>query len=273
MLVLSRKLKEKIVFPTVGASVQILDIKRGLVRLGITAPPDVTILREEVPDRAAEWGRPQPQARPPDRAAVQAKDDDLARRLGDRLKTAGMGLGLLRLQLEAGNTDEARATLAALHEDFQRLLDGVEKKAEVPPAPPADRPGPRAGKRRKALLVEDDRNERELLAGFLRLSGLEVDTAGDGSDALDYLHTHARPDVVLLDMVMPRMDGPTVVKQLRRDSAYAGLKIFGVSGHLPDEFDLERGPSGIDRWFQKPLDPSALLHDLQEELHGSPCGV
>jgi carbon storage regulator CsrA len=271
MLVLSRKIEEKIVLPTVGASVQVLDIKRGVVRLGITAPPDVTILREEVPDRAAEWGRAQ--ARPLDRAAGPANGGQPAPWLGDRLKTTGMGLGLLRLQLEAGNTDEARATLAALHEEFQRLLEGVEKKAEVPPAEPAGRPRARAGKRQKALLVEDDRNERELLAGLLRLSGLEVDTAGDGSDALDYLHTHDKPDVVLLDMMLPRVDGPTVVKQLRRDSAYAGLKIFGVSGHLPDEFGLECGPSGIDRWFQKPLDPSVLLHDLRAELDPSPCGV
>lgn len=270
MLVLSRKIKEKIVLPTVGASVQVLDIKRGVVRLGITAPPDVTILREEVPDRAAEWGRAP--ARPPDRAAP-AKNGELARSLVEQLKTTGMGLGLLRLQLEAGNADEARATLSALHEEFQRLLGGVEKKAEFPPAPAVARPKTQAGRRQKALLVEDDPNECELLAGFLRLSGLDVDTAGDGADALDYLHTHGKPDVVLLDMMMPWVDGPTVVKQIRRDSAYAGLKIFGVSGHLPDEFGLERGPAGIDRWFQKPLDPSVLLHDLQEELSGSPCGV
>jgi len=117
--------------------------------------------------------------------------------------------------------------------------------------------------------VEDNRNERELLAGFLRQSGLEVDTAGDGSDALAYLGSHAQPDVILLDMGLPHVDGPTMVRQLRSNPVYAGLKIFGVSGHLPEEFGLEWGPRGIDRWFQKPLDPAALVHGLAEELCSS----
>jgi DNA-binding response OmpR family regulator len=132
-------------------------------------------------------------------------------------------------------------------------------QAPTPPAVPARKP-------LKALLVEDDRNERELLAGFLRMSGLEVDTAGDGGDALDYLRSHDRPDVILLDMGLPRVDGPTTVREIRRDPAWAGLKVFGVTGRLPDEFDLENGPAGIDRWFHKPLDPSALVRDLDREL-------
>ena len=56
-----------------------------------------------------------------------------------------------------------------------------------------------------------------MLALFLRNAGLDVDTACDGSDALDYLHTHRRPDVVLLDMGLPRCDGATVVRKVRWD--------------------------------------------------------
>jgi CheY-like chemotaxis protein len=170
-----------------------------------------------------------------------------------------VGAGLCRLQLDAGKLQEASATLAALQAHLQSLHQELEKKKAQPvdPAPAS------AGRRQRALVVEDNSNERELLAAFLRRSGLEVDTAGDGSDALDYLRAHDRPDVVLLDMVLPRVDGPTVVRQLRSDRAFAGLKIFGVTGHLPDEFNLERGPAGIDRWFHKPLDPAALLNDLR----------
>lgn len=181
----------------------------------------------------------------------------------DQLRTTGVGLGLLRLQLDAGLSEEARATLAALHTDFQRLLHGVAGEAEsvltLPSAP--------APRRQKALLVEDNRTERELLAGFLRHSGLEVETAGDGADALDYLRAHGKPDVVLLDMGLPHVDGPTTVREIRRNPALAGLKIFGVTGCLPDDFDLERGPAGVDRWFHKPFDPDVLLHDLDEALN------
>jgi CheY-like chemotaxis protein len=127
--------------------------------------------------------------------------------------------------------------------------------------------GPAPRRARRALLVEDDHNERELLAGFLRLAGIDVVTAGDGSDALDRLRQpDERPDVVLLDMVLPRLDGPTTVRAIRRDPALAGLKIFAMTGHSPERFGLGEGPSGIDRWFNKPLNPEVLLRDLHQEL-------
>ncbi len=261
MLVLSRRLKEKVRLPGIGVSIQVVDVKCGSVRLGIEAPPDVVILREELAERAAEW-----QTTAPLPAVRQREDESQFRQaLLTRFSTACQGLGLARLQLDAGLLEEASVTLTLLQDDLRLLRYGIAE--EVAPAPSV-----KAGRLQKALLVEDDRNERELLAGFLRQAGLDVDTAADGRDALDYLHSRAMPDVVLLDMGLPRIDGPTMVRELRRDPAYASLKIFGVTGHLPEEFDLEPGPRGINRWFQKPLDPASLLHDLTEELNVSLCG-
>ena len=94
--------------------------------------------------------------------------------------------------------------------------------------------------------------------------------AGGGADALDYLRTRQRPDVVLLDMGLPRCDGPTAVRAIRRDPAYAGLRIVAVSGHRPDEFDLGVGPAGVDGWFRKPIDPRELLRDVLQELEAGP---
>src|SRR5207248_3517650 len=131
---------------------------------------------------------------------------------------------------------------------WRRRLTEESKKGPSRQAPAAPRP-------RKALLVEDNANERELLAQFLRLGGFEVDTAGDGADALDYLRARGKPDVVLMDMSMPRCDGATTVREIRRNEALAGLKIIAVSGHLPEEYDLRPGPGSVDRWFSKPVDP------------------
>jgi carbon storage regulator CsrA len=262
MLVLSRRLKERIVLPTVCTTVQVLGIKAGVVRLGIEAPPEVTVLREEVQDRVAQKGA---EAHHPEGwASAESGRDQSLPRLRDRLTMTGKGLGLLRLQLDSGLTDEARSTIAALHTDFQLLLNHVVGDVENRLAEP-----PVAIQQQKALLVEDNANERELLATLLRRSGLQVDTAGDGGDALDYLRSRGKPDVILLDMGLPRVDGPTTVREIRRDPTYAGLMIFGVTGHAPEEFDLDQGPAGVDRWFQKPVDPSALLHDLTELL--APC--
>jgi carbon storage regulator CsrA len=248
MLVLSRRLHEKIVFPGIPATVEVVAFKPGVVRLGIEAPPEVTVLRGELQPR------PEPAADPPPPAQVSAL-------VAKRLSVLGQGLTLLREQLRTGRTPDAAQTLDEV-EDELRLL-GLRLAAELSrsPSPPA---APR--KARKALLVEDNTLEREAMARLLRRAGFDVDEAGDGLDALDHLRRRGRPDVLLLDMGLPRCDGATTVREVRRNPAYEGLKIFAVTGHRADEFDLGAGPAGIDRWFHKPIDPAALARDVSREL-------
>jgi carbon storage regulator CsrA len=259
VLVLSRRLHEKVVFPTVAAAIEVVAVKGAVVRLGITAPPDVPVHRAEVQQRRAEWGAAE---------APPAADEELnrLRRLRQvtrrRLEVARVGLGVLQKQLAEGRADDAARTLGNLDEDLELLQRRLAAQAAGAPPPPRKS----ARKPHTALLVEDDANECQMLAHFLRGAGLEVATAGDGSDALDYLHRRPRPDVVLLDMGLPRCDGPTVVRALRRDPTYRGLKIFAVSGHAQAEYDLARGPAGIDRWFQKPIDPEELVRRVEQEL-------
>jgi len=257
MLVLSRGPNEKVLFPSINTAVQVVSIKGGTVRLGIEAPPEVTILRAELQDRAAERGATTPLAEP-----AESRLRGLRHLLRNRLSVTTVGLGLLRQQARAGLSDEMERTIAKIEEEMHLLRQGLESEAAQTPSPP---PKP-ARKTRKALLVEDEKNERELLAGYLRLAGFAVDTAGDGCDALDRLRAGEQPNVVLLDMGLPRCDGATTAREIRRDPACAGLKIFAVSGHSPNEYDLDCGPGGIDRWFDKPLDPAVLRRDLTQEF-------
>jgi carbon storage regulator CsrA len=257
MLVLSRRPNEKVLIPSINTAVQVLSIRGGVVRLGIEAPPQVTILREELQARSAEWGMTTPLTEP-----AESRLRRLRHLLRNRLSVTTVGLGLLREQARAGLSDEMEGTIAKIEEEMHLLRQRLECEAAQTPSQPL-KP---ARKTRKALLVEDEENERELLAGYLRLAGFAVETAGDGCDALDHLRAGDRPDVVLLDMGLPRCDGATTAREIRRDPACAGLKIFAVSGHSPNEYDLDRGPGGIDRWFDKPLDPAALLRELTQEL-------
>ncbi|HWY85562.1 MAG TPA: response regulator [Gemmataceae bacterium] len=175
------------------------------------------------------------------------------------LKAASNGLGLARLQLRAGRIQDAEIVLAKLHNGFQRWRRRAERlNGAMAPRRPGESP--------RVLLVEDNANERELLALLLRRSGLEVDTACDGLEALDRLQAPTCPDMVLLDMGLPRCDGPTTVREIRRNPDYLGLKIFAVSGHTPDEYGLATNSSGIDRWFCKPIDTDSLIHDVSREL-------
>src|SRR5205085_8039626 len=133
-----------------------------------------------------------------------------------------------RRQIESGRYDEHDGRRRTREGEFQAMQ---EKVAELTaPAKPAARAAPRS---RKALVVEDDTNERELLAGFLRMAGLDVVTAGDGADALDHLRGAPLPDVVLLDMVLPRCDGPETIRAIRHDPQLRGVRIFAVTGHSP----------------------------------------
>lgn len=179
MLVLSRREGEKIVIPDLGISFEIVRVQGHSVKVGIEAPREVRILREEVADREA-----------------------------------------------------TRPTKAP----------------------------------RRALVVEDDRSQSALLAGLLRASGYEVDVAVDGKHALDYLAAHELPDVVLMDMIMPRLSGADAIEAIRSNPRYEGLKIFAVSGRSPRESGVEIGPAGADDWFAKPVDPDRLLKDLDRQL-------
>jgi carbon storage regulator CsrA len=302
MLVLSRRLNEKILLPSIHTSVEVLDIKGDRVRLGIEAPASVTILREELAARqAAEGGSPAgpnqsarrsagnraaaalsqaalsqaglpPVATPLDPVAVESLQaaQALVRRhrhqFRNHLNSATIGIALVQRQMQAGMLAQAEATLTKISAGIHQMTDQIELVILPPGAASAGNEVSSAGTARKgapkALLVEDDHNECELLAGFFRLAGYQVATAGDGSDAIDYLHQHERPDVMLLDMMLPRCDGPTTIRRLRDDPAFNDLKIYAMSGYTPDQVGLDCSASGVARWFQKPLNPELLLREL-----------
>ncbi|MHB8973360.1 MAG: response regulator [Pirellulaceae bacterium] len=246
MLVLSRREDDKIVFPNLGITVEVLRIAGRSVKLGVTAPRNVRVLRHELADNAE---------------PVESLIADMTagpfsnHALRNRLNTATIGLSLVQKQLELGRLEAADESLEKVLAEFQSLDNDL-----------AHMPTVQGAHSRKALLVEDDANESELLAGFLRLSGFTVDRASDGCDALEYLAEHVQPDVVLLDMQMPRCDGPTTIQAIRRNPSYAGLKVFAVSGRVPADVGVTVGPTGVNRWFRKPLNPQSLVAELNHDL-------
>ncbi len=257
MLVLSRRQDDKIVFPNLGITVEILKIVGRTVRVGVEAPPQVRVLRhelaqKEMADQVESVSLPLPG--PLVKGTPDSKTAD--HRLRNRLNQATIGLQLAQKQIEVGQLENADRTLVKVLSEFQSLDEDLGKREVAAPSVAA----------RHALLVEDDANESELLAGFLRLSGFRVDTAADGCDALDYLSEHSQPDVVLLDMQMPRCDGPTTISAIRQNPQYSGLKVFAVSGRVPADMGVTVGPSGVDRWFRKPLNPQSLVAELERDL-------
>jgi CheY-like chemotaxis protein len=107
---------------------------------------------------------------------------------------------------------------------------------------------------RKALLVEDNENNRYLLTLLLQEAGLAVVTAEDGGSTLE-IARREQPDVVLLDIQMPEMDGYEVAARLKADAELARIPIIGVSSFaMPGDREkaLRLGFAG---YIEKPVDP------------------
>ena len=246
MLVLSRRLREKILFPATNTTVQVVAINAGSVRLGIEAPPDVAVWREEVAARAEP---PEPSWPLPPDCATEPTLGQLSHLLRNWLDVAAIGLALLRRQMQAGLTE---ATL----DPFDQAVGALRNQMQAM--------GRQRLPKSRVLLVEVDRHRRDVLAGLLHRAGLQVAAAGDGGEALDYLDAHGLPDVLLLDMQLPPpCDSPSLVRTIRRDAVYAGLRIIGVTSQGPGPAG---GGGGIDHWFNTPLNSEELLHDLNKEL-------
>lgn len=252
MLVLSRRLNQKIVFPNCGVTLEVLGVKGNTVRLGIVAPPEVQVLREELAGA---------------RAATPAAKPRL-HALCNRLNRITLGLHRVEIDWAGGEEGAAHERLHEIMTDLESLdRDWIVENCSILPAPPAAAT-PAEPTLRRVLLVEDDLNERELLAGFLNAKGCECATAGDGIDALTYLEQQ-RPDLVLLDMNMPRCDGPETLRRIRRDPHLADLRIVSISGSSPEELGISIGPKGLDAWFAKPLNPSKLWTRIQADLQSA----
>lgn len=110
----------------------------------------------------------------------------------------------------------------------------------------------------RILVVEDDHVIRELLVVNLKMEGHEAVTAADGNEALEVVaRTH--PDVVLLDMMLPGLDGWEVTSRLKGDSETKSIPIVALSARAM-QADIDRGRElGVDHYVTKPFDPIDLM--------------
>jgi CheY-like chemotaxis protein len=117
----------------------------------------------------------------------------------------------------------------------------------------------------RVLIVEDDRDTRDVLAALLSKEGFQVEVAADAVDAIHSLETHRDepPRAILLDLLMPGILGGSFLDYLREDPRFDGVRIAIVSAspHLaPDGYPV----------FAKPVDLTRLLDFLREGRRGQP---
>ncbi|GAP61635.1 hypothetical protein ARMA_0058 [Ardenticatena maritima] len=114
----------------------------------------------------------------------------------------------------------------------------------------------------RILLVEDNELNRDMLARRLKRRGFEVFTAVDGEEALALVRSEM-PDIVLMDMSLPKMDGWTATKHIKTDPQTAHIPVLALTAHAMIG-DRERALEvGCDEYETKPVDFQRLLQKIE----------
>ena len=118
--------------------------------------------------------------------------------------------------------------------------------------------------------MDDNKVIRQLIRVNLELEGLEVVTAADGAECLDVVH-QVRPDVVTLDVVMPRLDGLRTAARLRADPRTHDLPLAIISACT--QYEVETGLDvGVDAFLAKPFEPAELVRLVKHLIERRPGG-
>jgi signal transduction histidine kinase/CheY-like chemotaxis protein len=171
----------------------------------------------------------------------------------------GVGLKLVRRLVDLhGGSVEARSEGPNRGSEFVIRLPALED----PPAEVAGPPTPREDGLLQVLLVEDDVETAQSLSLLLGGWGCEVHLASDGAGALDAIRAR-RPDLVLMDIGLPGMDGYEVAERLRREEGGARLPLVALTGYGQDEDRDQAREAGFDYHMVKPVDPLDLKDLVQ----------
>ena len=127
-------------------------------------------------------------------------------------------------------------------------------------ARPADR-----GRGRLVLIVDDVPDNRELYVQYLTHFGYRAAEAGDGQDALTKAAA-LRPDVIVMDLSLPGMDGWEATRRLKADTATRHIPVIALTGHALSGSDEHARAAGCDAFLTKPCDPEDLAATI-DRLH------
>jgi DNA-binding response OmpR family regulator len=120
----------------------------------------------------------------------------------------------------------------------------------------------------RVLVVDDDEVIRRLIAVNLQLEGFDVSTAVDGQDCLDKV-AKIDPDLITLDVMMPRLDGWETTLQLRGSPDTAHIKVVLITARAQEDDKVRSSHVGADAYLTKPFDPNEMIRVVRELLGAS----
>jgi CheY-like chemotaxis protein len=185
-------------------------------------------------------------------------DDSLGRSQG-----LGVGLTLVKRLVEMhGGSVTARSEGPGCGAEFTLTLPRAMAPAPITSAPDVE-PPPRHAVARRILVADDNRDAAESMGMLLRLMGHEVRIVHDGIKAVEEAAVFY-PDVILLDIGMPRLNGYEAARLIREQRWSASTVIVALTGWGRDEDRQQATEAGFDRHFTKPLDPAQLQKLISE---------
>ncbi len=137
---------------------------------------------------------------------------------------------------------------------------------------PELRPRSEGEHRRQPLIVvvDDDRDTRELYRAFFDLSGFGTAEASTGNQAV-LVARQLLPDILLTDLVLPDVDGLSVSRMLKDDPRTSVVRVLLVTGYAFDGLERRAADAGIERALIKPCLPQAVLREVQRALSRPAC--
>ncbi len=174
---------------------------------------------------------------------------------------AGLGIGLNLVKTLVGlhgGTVSAESEGHGRGSRFTVRLPSIvhDTAPTTPPEPPVEQTA-----KARVLLVDDNADASLTLAMLLRLEGHDVEIANDGHEAL-HVAPQFRPDVVLLDIGLPGMDGYEVGRRLRAEASTADVVMIAVTGYSHADARMRSKAVGFDQHVVKPVNPAALIKSL-----------
>ena len=119
--------------------------------------------------------------------------------------------------------------------------------------------------RPRVLVVDDYPDAREMYAEYLEFSGFDVIQAVNGMEALQRA-VDAAPDIILMDLSLPVMDGWEATRRLKADERTAGIPILALSGHALTNLSQRAKQAGFDGFVAKPCLPEDLIAEIRKVL-------
>lgn len=125
------------------------------------------------------------------------------------------------------------------------------------------------GKTRRVLLVDDYPDARDMYRVYLTFSGFEVIEAANGMEAIQ-LASDKPPDIILMDLSLPVMDGWEATRRLKSDPRTAGIPVVALTGHALAGISEGAREAGCDAFVTKPCLPDDLVREIRRVLDESP---